>query len=157
MIMFTHTVPIGLFPDESSPNLADQLWMSLVHKAENPVGYVPAITEAKVVEHYSDGFLREIVVRGKDCYHERVTLEPNKRVVFHQLDDPLHSLITNEIGQDADGGFTYSLCVTLSPDGLAKVHRDPCFFLSSDTIFFDTARASANTLRLTAPSFQVAA
>lgn len=156
MIMFTHTVPIGLFPDESSPNLRDQLWTSLVHKAENPVGYVPAITEARVVEHYSDGFLREIVVRDKDRYCERVRLEPDRRVVFDQLDDPLHSLITNELGQGADGGYTYTLTVTLSPDGLAKVHRDPCFFQASDTIFFDTARASANTLRLTAPTFQAA-
>ena len=154
MIIFTHTVPIGLFPGESS---LDQLWTSLVHKAENPVGYVPAITEAKVVERYSDGFLREVVIRGKDRYRERVTPEPNKRVVFDQLDDPLHSLITNEIGQDADGGYIYTLSVTLSQAGIAKAQQDPCFLLASDTIFFDTARASANSLRLTAPAFRAVA
>ena len=156
MIMFTHTVPIGLFADESSPNLLDQLWTSLVHKAENPVGYVPAITEAKVVERYSDGFLREILVRDELRYRERVTLVPRKRVVFDQLDDPLHSLITNELGQGADGGFTYTLRVTLSPAGVARTQQDPGFLVASDTIFYDTARASANTLRLTAPMFQAA-
>ncbi|HEX6352824.1 AtaL-like protein [Actinophytocola sp.] len=148
--MFTHTVPIGLFPDENAPDLLDQLWTILVHKAENPVGYVPAITEAKVIEHYPDGFLREIVVRGKDRYRERVTLVPNRRVVFDQLDDPLHSLITNELGRSADGGYTYTLCVTLSPEGLARAQQEPSFLWASDTIFFDTARASANSLRLTA-------
>ncbi|MFG3494216.1 AtaL-like protein [Streptomyces sp. NPDC047928] len=149
MITITHTVPIGDPADGEGPALdPEALWQSLRHKAESPVSYVPSITEASVVERYDDGFLREILLRGKNRYRERVHFEPKNRVVFEQLDDPFLALITNEIGHDADGRPTYTLAVTLSDGGIEKARQDPGFLAGTDMVFFDTARATANSLML---------
>lgn len=150
MITITHTVPIGTPKTAGQEALAaDKLRGSLRHKAENPVGYVPAITEASVLERYEDGFLREILLRDKDRYRERVYFEADHRVVFEQLDDPFLAEITNEVTYDAEGHASYTLTVTLSEGGMEKARQDPGFLAGTDMAFFDTARATANSLLLT--------
>ncbi len=148
-ITISHTLHIFEAADPAAAH-PDELWDSLVHKAENPVRYVPSITAARVLERHPDGFVREIVLRGRDRFRERVVLEPRRRVVFHQLDDPDLALITNEIGIDQAGATTYTLTVTMSPNGVHRSRSEPGFLEASDTIFFDTARGTVNSLRLIA-------
>jgi len=149
-ITISHTLPIFDTADPVAVPHLDELWDSLVHKAENPVRYVPSITSAQVLERHPDGFVREIVLRGRDRFRERVVLEPRRRVVFHQIDDPNLALITNEIGIDEAGATTYTLTVTLSPHGVQRSQLEPGFLEATDTIFFDTARGTVNSLRLLA-------
>lgn len=81
---------------------------------------------------------------------ERVTLEGRRRIVFTQLDNPLLTEITNEIGEDEQGRLTFTFTATLSAAGLERSRREAGFIAENDLLFYDTAAATVNTVRLTA-------
>ncbi|WP_030901351.1 SRPBCC family protein [Streptomyces sp. NRRL F-5126] len=153
MVVFTHTLPVN---DPSLPEYPevrrDELWESLVHKAAHPVSYVPSITSAELLEEFDGGFVRRIMLRGDSTMplRERVTLEQSSRIVFTQLDNPLLTEITNEIGEDAEGRLTFTFTATLSAAGLERSRREAGFVAENDLLFYDTAAATVNTVRLTA-------
>lgn len=152
MVLFTYTFlvndPAG---DEASrPVGRDRLWDLLVHKAAHPVAFVPSITRAEVVEKFDDGFVREIVLRDEVTVRERVRLEPQRRIVFEQLDNPDLVAITNEIGQDESDRLTFTFTAALSAHGLARSRTEVGFVAENDLLFYDTARATINTIRLLA-------
>ncbi|WP_369029019.1 MULTISPECIES: SRPBCC family protein [Streptomyces] len=153
MVVFTYTLLVN---DPGLPQYpevrADQLWDSLVHKAANPVSYVPSISWAEVLEEFDGGFVRRIALRGDRSVllRERVTLEGRRRIVFTQLDNPLLTEITNEIGEDEQGRLTFTFTATLSAAGLERSRREAGFIAENDLLFYDTAAATVNTVRLTA-------
>jgi hypothetical protein len=153
VIIFKYTLPVN---DPSLPEHPeidrDQLWESLVHKAANPVSYVPSISFAEVLEEFEGGFVRRIALRGDHSVllRERVTLERGRRIVFTQLDNPLLTEITNEIGVDAEGLLTFTFTATLSAAGLERSRQEAGFIAENDLLFYDTAAATVNTVRLTA-------
>jgi hypothetical protein len=150
MITISHTIPIWSTAEATALGVeVDQLWAILLDKVRNPVRYVPSITEAAVVEEASDGFVRETVIRSTRRVRERIRLVPPRRIEAEQLDDPHLSLIINELGHDADGRITFTFTATLSPEGIETASREPGFLLWLDTGFFDSARGSSNTIRLT--------
>jgi hypothetical protein len=108
-MVITSTLPVRLS--------RAQLWDGLVHKAADPVPYVPAITGCTVLERYPDGLLREIVVRDSERQRERVYFENGRRVVFDQVTDPFLRTIVNEIGENGPDGVSLTLTVTLTPEG----------------------------------------
>ncbi|HEX5569049.1 MAG TPA: SRPBCC family protein [Streptomyces sp.] len=114
-----------------------QVWEGLVHKAEHPSPYVPAVTACKVLERHEDGFLREITVRDEVLVQERVTFLPEERVVFRPVNDPCIEEIVNAIGEDEHGGTTLSLLVTLSPEGVSKAERTRYFLHETQRYFSD--------------------
>lgn len=89
-----------------------QVWQGLDAKAHNALPFVPSISYCVVTEQVSDTeFVREIEFRGERC-HERVRLEPERRVTFTRLDGSVSGHIVNEIEDGADGlqlRFTYTL------------------------------------------------
>lgn len=103
MATYSWTLPVAGAGDSPVRPDAAHVWEGLVHKAENPSPYVPAVTACRVLERYDDGFLREITVRDTDRVQERVTFEDRQRVVFRPVDDPCIEQIVNELGQDASG------------------------------------------------------
>lgn len=158
MIVFMHPVVIN-DPDEPGTLgllSADQVWELMVQKAANPVSYVPSITRARVLERSASGneFVREIVLRDSLTVRERVELQPRRRIVFHQLDNPDLTTITNELGEDERGRLTFTLTATLSAAGVERSRRESGFIAENDLLFYDTARATVNTIRLsTSPDF----
>ncbi|MFI5528740.1 AtaL-like protein [Kitasatospora sp. NPDC051853] len=115
-----------------------QLWDGLVHKAEHPSPYVPAVTGCRVLERFEGGFLREITVRDEVTVRERVTFHPGERVVFRPVDDPAIEEIVNEQGHGPDGKPTLTLRVTLSPEGVAKAETTRYFRHETERYFSDT-------------------
>jgi hypothetical protein len=151
MVVFTYTLPVNDATDGDQPAIAlDDLWECLVAKARNPVPFVPSITEAAVTDEFEGGFNREIVLRDVLKVRERITLEPRRRVVFEQLDNPDLSFITNEIGTDGAGHLTFTFTAALSPAGVEKSRRDDAFIVMNDLLFYDTAQAEVSAIRLTA-------
>ncbi|MGW2376341.1 MULTISPECIES: SRPBCC family protein [Kitasatospora] len=137
MDTFSWTLPVvGPGENPVRPN-ADQVWEGLVHKAENPSPYVPAVTACRVLERFDDGFLREITVRDTERVHERVTFEPGERVVFRPTDDPCIEQIVNELGKDENGHPTLTLRVTLSPAGVEKAEQTRYFLHETKRYFSD--------------------
>jgi hypothetical protein len=68
--------------------------------------------------------------------------------VFHQLDNPDLTTITNEIGADDQGRLTFTLTATLSAAGVERSRRESGFVAENDLLFYDTARATVNSARL---------
>jgi hypothetical protein len=149
VVEITHAL---LVEDPGEPSDAritrHQLWLGLLLKAKDPVPFVPAITGCRVLESVDGkGLLREIVVRGRDVFRERIEYEPERRVVFHQLDDPDLETIVNEIGRNEAGDLVLTLRVTLSRSGAEKADRHPMFRRGLDQHFADTLQAMVPALR----------
>lgn len=136
MVTISFTLPVGV------PALDRHgLWAILRRKAEDPVPFIPDITACDVLERYADGFLREIVVRGTSHVRERVTFEPERRVVFEQLNDPDLETIVNEIGEDADGALRLTLTVRVSPGGVERSRHEAGFIADTERYFGGTLRS----------------
>ncbi|REE99656.1 SRPBCC family protein [Thermomonospora umbrina] len=140
MATFSWTLPVAVPGEDPATPDADQVWEGLVHKAENPGPYVPAVTACRVLERYDDGFLREITVRDADRVRERVTFEDHERVVFRPVDDPCIEQIVNELGRDETGAPTLTLRVTLTPAGVEKAERTRYFLHETQRYFSDALR-----------------
>jgi hypothetical protein len=140
LIFIRFTLPV---PTPSSAVRLDRhdLWLILRRKAENPVPFIPDITECRVLEHHEDGLVREIVVRGTGRVRERVTFEPERRVVFQQLTDPDLEQIVNEIGEGEDGGLTLTLTIAVSPGGVERSRREAGFLADTERYFGGTLRS----------------
>ena len=117
----------------------EELWAGLRHKAENPVGYIPAITACTVLERTESGFVREIVIRDTVRQRERVTFQPMRKIVFDQLTDPDLATIVNEITED-DNGISLTLIVVVSANGMARAQREPTFLADTEEYFAGTLR-----------------
>ncbi|KAI0785431.1 hypothetical protein BC629DRAFT_1517054 [Irpex lacteus] len=61
-VAFAFTAPIN--PPSATPKLTRaQVWEGLVHKARDPIKYVPGIETCKVLEENADGLTREVTFR----------------------------------------------------------------------------------------------
>ncbi|WP_019814456.1 AtaL-like protein [Saccharomonospora saliphila] len=151
MVTFSHTVLVNDPDSTARPIERDLLWTNLLEKAADPVYYVPSITRCAVIERFDDGsFVREIELRHRMTVREHVRPYQSDRIVFEQLNSPVLETITNEIGEDDEGRLTFTLTATLSDKGMEATQHEPGFLMMNDLLFFDTARATVNTLRLTA-------
>lgn len=128
----------------------DGLWQAMLHKAENPVLYVPAITSSRIVERYPDGFLRESH-RGERFLVQRVT--PNEAagvITFRNQDETDLSLIRNEIGTDDQGRLTLTLSITLDEGPTETALSQSEYLRDLDCDFCGTLKAMTAVLRRTA-------
>lgn len=137
MATLSWTLPVAGPGEEPFRPDADQIWEGLLHKAEHPSPYVPAVTGCRVLERFSDGFLREITVRDTERVQERVTFEEHERVVFRPVNDPCIEQIVNELGEDDEGMPTLTLRVTLSPAGVSKSEQTRYFLHETQRYFSD--------------------
>jgi hypothetical protein len=111
------SVPVN---DPTRPDLPvlnrSQVWQGLVMKAEDATRFVPIITYCKVIERFEGGFIREVNLRDGRM-RERVTLTPEQRVRFEQLDGPLKGgMVDNSIDEAADGKLSLRFAFYL-PEG----------------------------------------
>jgi hypothetical protein len=151
MIKISWTLPVDE-PGSPDGSRLDRpsLWRALLHKAENPVGYVPAITECAVVERYPDGFLREARRGARRLVQRVVTDEAAGRITFQHLDDDWISEISNEMGTDEDGRLTLTLALTLASGSTATVLAESTFLHSLHEDFAATLEAMTAVLRTVA-------
>ncbi len=124
----------------------ESLWQALLHKAEFPTGYVPAITECRINERYPDGFLREIR-RGHLTFLQRVTPQESAgRITYRHLDDTDIAEIRNEIGEDEAGRLTLTLSITLTDRPAAAVLAQNTYLRELDCDFHGTLDAMTEVL-----------
>jgi len=100
MIYVSHSLPIN---EVGQPVLdRDTVWEGLVLKANNALPFVPAMTQCEVVRRIDDfSFDRRIELFDAE-YMERITLQPQRRVVFTRLSGPVLGTIVNDI-EEVDG------------------------------------------------------
>ena len=89
------------------------IWKGLVMKAENALPFVPGMAKCNVVKRTPNGLIRDIIFRGEDA-RERITLYPEKKVVFVRESGNVDGFIVNEIlGEDDDLRLRFSFALQL--------------------------------------------
>lgn len=147
-LIISHSALINDSAEDSQKISYDALWETLLRKAEYPVEYVVQIDECRIVERYDDGFLREAVFFGKDIVRERVTPRRDRwRIDFEVLDDPRFSAVVNELDQDAEGRFRYTVSVVLTERSAKRITEVEGLLTETDAGVLETARQTAETLR----------
>jgi hypothetical protein len=117
MVHASRTIKVNDDPKE--PRLTRILvWRGLVMKAENPLPFVPVISNCKVIERRDAALVREIVDNG-DTITEVVTFHPERRVQFERISGRVLGTILNEIVEDDDGELALRFTFTLSVAGVA--------------------------------------
>jgi hypothetical protein len=120
--MIEYSTPkIRANPDGQDVALSrDQIWQAFEWKAEFPTLFVKPIQEARVLERFDDGILREIVHRDPgaepEVLHERVFYLPKQQMTFLRLNGRVLGQIINAI-EEVDGELTVRFTFTLAIEG----------------------------------------
>lgn len=114
MYTLSRTIPIN---EPGKPMLSrHDVWTGLLMKANNALPYVPIMQRCDVVESGPGWLIRDIVVNNVPL-REKVTFEPERRVVFERIAGSEPGRIENVIGEDLDGNLTLTFSFALSKEG----------------------------------------
>jgi hypothetical protein len=112
MIFVTHSVPVN----EPGEPVLDRtaVWDGLVLKANNALPFVPSMTHCEVTDRIDElTFDRDIELFG-ERYSERISLQPQRRVVFTRIKGPVLGTIVNDIEQvDSELFLRFSFALVL--------------------------------------------
>jgi hypothetical protein len=117
MYRLSRTIPVNE-PAKSFLSRHD-VWSGLMMKANNALPYVPMMQKCEVVERGDAWLLRDILLNGVPL-REKVTFEPEQRVIFERVQGSELGRIENIIGEDANGNLTLTFSFGLKKDGLPE-------------------------------------
>jgi Domain of unknown function (DUF1857)/SnoaL-like domain len=113
----TRTVPVN----EGARSYLNrhEVWNGLLMKANNALPYVPIMQKCEVVEKGDGWLIRDIQVNHVPL-REKVTFEPESRVIFERIGGEEPGRIENVIGEDEAGNLTLTFSFGLSKKGIAE-------------------------------------
>ncbi|MFE4515532.1 AtaL-like protein [Kitasatospora sp. NPDC056783] len=127
-----------------------EVWQAMLHKAEEPVSYVPAITASTIEERYEVGYLRR-AERGERVLVQRVTPDEQAgRITFTSDNTTDFAEIVNQLGETPAGELTLTLLLTLTEEASERATREPEYLADITSDFTETADAMTARLRVTA-------
>ncbi|HEX5692171.1 MAG TPA: SRPBCC family protein [Roseiflexaceae bacterium] len=131
MFTISRAVPVNNPNDPDQPMLTrSMVWHGLQLKAENALPFVRAISECEVLRRGGQSLVREVVVKGERL-QERVTLYPERLVIFERLSGRAAGHILNEIEQDDDGQLYLRFSFTFEIEGLPNGSSEERAFMQS--------------------------
>jgi len=95
------------------------VWAGLMMKARNALPYVPQMQKCDVVEQGNGWLLRDILLNNTPL-RERVSFEPEKRVIFDRVNSVEMGRIENIIGEDDKGNLTLTFSFGLTKQGIPE-------------------------------------
>src|ERR1044071_5569843 len=100
MYTLSRTVPVN----EASKLFLSRhdVWTGLMMKAQNALPFVPQMKKCEVIEKGAGWVLRDIL-RGDEPLREKVTFEPERRVIFERVAGNEPGRIENTLGEDEKG------------------------------------------------------
>jgi Domain of unknown function (DUF1857)/SnoaL-like domain len=117
MYKLSRTVPVN---EPSRPFLSrHDVWTGLLMKANNALPYVPIMQKCEVIERGEGWLVRDILLNNVPL-RERVTFEPERRVIFDRIGGSELGRIENVIGEDAEGNLSLTFSFGLTKEGLAS-------------------------------------
>ena len=125
------------------------VWTGLVMKANNALPYVPQMQKCAVIEHGKGWLVRDILLNDVPL-REKVSFEPEQRVIFERIGGSEPGRIENVIGEDAAGNLTLTFSFALTKEGLAedsKAERD--HFAPMEQVYLGAVAATLAALRRT--------
>jgi Domain of unknown function (DUF1857)/SnoaL-like domain len=115
MYRLSRTVPVN---EPGKPLLSrHDAWTGLMMKANNALPYVPQMKKCEVLEQGQGWLLRDILL-GEEPLREKVTFEPEQRVVFERVAGNEPGRIENTLGEDDKGNLTLTFSFELTRKGL---------------------------------------
>jgi hypothetical protein len=116
MYKLSRTIPVN---EPGKPLLSrHDVWTGLQLKANNALPFVPIMQKCAVVQQGLGWLTRDIVVNNVPL-REKVTFEPERRVIFERIAGSEPGRIENIIGEDEHGDLTLTFAFALSKEGLA--------------------------------------
>ena len=115
MYKLSRTVPVNE-PGKSFLSRHD-VWKGLLMKANNALPYVPIMQKCEVIER-GDGWLVRDILLNNNPLRERVTFEPENRVIFERTGGDERGRIENVIGEDSNGNLTLTFSFGLTKEGM---------------------------------------
>jgi hypothetical protein len=88
-------------------------------KADNALPYVPIMSKCEVIERGAGWLVRDILLKDVPL-RERVTFEPESRVVFDRIGGDELGRIENIIGEDEKGNLTLTFSFGLTKNGIPE-------------------------------------
>lgn len=148
--MFQLSRTIAVNDDPREPTLTRQdVWAGLLLKANNALPYVPQMQKCEVVEQGDGWLVRDILLKDVPM-RERVTFEPEKRVLFERIGGPEPGRIENVIGIDAKGELTLTFSFSLSREGLASgSDAERSHFAPMEGMYFGAVASTLAAMRKT--------
>jgi hypothetical protein len=95
------------------------VWVGLLKKANNALPYVPIMSKCEVIERGEGWLIRDILLKDVPL-RERVSFEPELRVIFDRIDGDELGRIENIIGEDEKGNLTLTFSFGLTKKGIPE-------------------------------------
>jgi ketosteroid isomerase-like protein len=113
----SRTIPVN----ESGKSFLSRhdVWNGLLMKANNALPYVPIMQKCEVIER-GDGWLLRNILLNNNPLQERVSFEPEKRVIFDRTGGDERGQIQNIIGEDDAGNLTLTFSFGLTKQGIQE-------------------------------------
>lgn len=115
MYKLSRTVPVNE-PSKSALSRHD-VWAGLMMKANNALPYVPIMSKCEVIERGDGWLIRDILLKDVPL-REKVTFEPEERVIFDRIGGDELGRIENIIGEDEKGNLTLTFSFGLTKQGI---------------------------------------
>jgi hypothetical protein len=126
-----------------------EVWTGLMMKARNALPYVPQMQKCDVVEQGKGWLLRDILLNNVPL-RERVTFEPENRVVFERVGGVELGRIENVIGEDDKGNLTLSFAFGLTRQGIPEgTEAEKAHFAPMEGAYFGAVAATLGAVRRT--------
>lgn len=94
------------------------VWTGLLMKARNALPYVPQMQKCDVIQQGDGWLLRDILLNNVPL-REKVSFEPERRVIFERVAGTELGRIENVIGEDEHGNLTLTFSFGLTKEGIA--------------------------------------
>lgn len=148
--MFQLSRTIAVNDDPAQPVLSRRdVWAGLVLKANNALPYVPQMQKCEVVEQGEGWLVRDILLKGVPM-RERVTFEPERRVIFDRIGGPEPGRIENAIGVGENGELTLTFSFSLTKEGLAgDSEAERQHFAPMEGMYFGAVASTLEAVRRT--------
>ena len=95
------------------------VWAGLLMKANNALPYVPIMSKCEVIERGEGWLIRDILLKDVPL-REKVSFEPESRVIFDRIGGDELGRIENVIGEDEKGNLTLTFSFGLTKKGIPE-------------------------------------
>jgi hypothetical protein len=145
MYKLSRTVPVN---EPGQPVLSrHDVWQGLLMKANNALPYVPAMKKCEVLEKGEGWLLRDILL-GEEPLREKVTFEPEKRVIFERVAGNEPGRIENTLGEDEKGNLTLTFSFSLTRKGLeGNAEAEKKHFAPMEGMYFNAVASTLAAVR----------
>ena len=143
MYQLSRTVPVN---EPGEPVLSrHDVWQGLVMKANDALPYVPQMKKCEVVER-GDGWLLRDILLGEEPLREKVTFEPERRVIFERVAGNEPGRIENTLGEDERGNLTLTFSFSLTRKGL-EGEAEKKHFAPMEAMYFNAVASTLAAVR----------